>query len=391
MAQVQQPMTQAQAAQKAMNANNAARELVLGASYPMIQQIASVNVNPANNTVQAIPPQNVGLLKGFFVEILVTFNVTAGSALALSPFGPANVLQNILYTDLQNYQRINTTGWHVAFLNAAKQGRPFMSSTPSDSPIGFGSNWGVISAPAAPAGGSNGNTLRMFYWVPLAYGAHDLTGSVYAGVVNATQNLQLTLASSAQFAVAAGDPINAVYTGNTATVTNYQVTVYQSYLDQLPMNQGKPILPQIDLSTIYELKNTTWNGMTANADFNMGYSNFRHFMSTFVAFDNGSAWPAITPGSDVNYFSFRTANYTDTRKADPFLWKGIERQKVLTDFPKGIYYFDTREKPIFTSQTGNVNLVLNAGTVNANAFAVTAYEMFANVNNLQNAGSLGIV
>lgn len=383
-------MTQAQAAQKAMNANNDARGLVLANSYPMIQQIASGNLVPANGVQLAIPPQNVGLIKGFFVELAFTFNVTAGSALALSPFGPANCLQNVLYTDLQNYQRINTTGWHIAFLNAAKQGRPFMSSTPSDSPIGFGSNWGVISAPSAPAGGSNGNTLRMFYWVPLAYGAHDLTGAVYGQIVNATQNLQLTFPTSAQFAVAAGDPLNAVYTGNTATVTNIQYTVYQSYLDQLPMNQGKPILPILDLSTIYELKNTVWTGIAANQDFNMGYSNFRHFMSTFAFYDNGSAWNAITPGSDVNFFSFRTANYTDTRKADPFLWKGLERQKISTDFPKGVYYFDTREKPIYTSQTGNVNLVMNSGTVNANAAVITAYEMFANVSNLQNAGSLGI-
>lgn len=390
MAQVQQP-TAAQVAQKAMNANNAARQIVLGSSYPMLQQIYSGNVNPANGTTLNIAPQNVGLIKGFFVEVVATFTVGATTALALSPFGPANVIQNVLFQDLQNYQRINTTGWHISMLNSARQGRPFMSSTPSDSPVGYGSNWGVITAPATPAGGSTGNTLRMFYWVPLAYAHHDLTGSIYAGVVNATMNLQLTLATSAQFAVSTGDPLNAVYTANTATVTNYQVTVYQSYLDQLPVNNGQPVLPAIDLSTIYELKNTNFSGMTVNQDFPMGYSNFRHFMSTFAVFDNGSSWPSITPGSDVGYWSFRTANYTDTRKADPFLWKGMERQRILTDFPKGVYYFDTREKPIYTQQTGNVNLILNASTVNANAFVVAAYEMLANTNNLQNAGSLGVV
>ena len=390
MAQVQQP-TAAQVAQKAMMANDAARKVVLQSAYPMLQQIYSGNVNPANQTVLNIAPQNVGLIKGFFVEIVATFNVAATTALALSPFGPANVVQNVLFQDLQNYQRINTTGWHIAFLNAARQGRPFMSSTASDSPIGFGSNWGVVTAPATPAGGSTGNTLRMIYWVPLSYAHHDLTGSIYAGVVNATMNLQLTLATSAQFAVASGDPLNAVYTNNTATVTNYAVNVYQSYLDQLPVANGAPVLPAIDLSTIYELKNTNFAGITVSNDFPMGYSNFRHFMSTFAVFDNGSSWPSITPGSDVNYWSFRTANYTDTRKADPFIWKGMERQRILTDFPKGVYYFDTREKPVYTQQTGNVNLILNASTVNSGAFVVAAYEMLANTNNLQNAGSLGVV
>lgn len=390
MAQVQQP-TAAQVAQKAMNANNAARSIVLQSAYPMLQQIYSGNINPANGATVNIAPQNVGLIKGFFVEVVATFNVAATTALALSPFGPANVIQNVLFQDLQNYQRINTTGWHIAFLNSARQGRPFMSSTASDSPTGYGSNWGVITAPATPAASSTGNTLRMIYWVPLAYAHHDLTGGIYAGVVNATMNLQLTLATSAQFAVASGDPLSAVYTANTATVTNYAVTVYQSYLDQLPVNQGSPILPAIDLSTIYELKNTNFSGITVSQDFPMGYSNFRHFMSTFAVFDNGSSWPSITPGSDINYWSFRTANYTDTRKADPFIWKGQERQRILTDFPKEVYYFDTREKPIYTQQTGNVNLILNASTVNSGAFVVAAYEMLANTNNLQNAGSLGVV
>lgn len=395
MAQVQQPTAQ-QVAQKAMTANSAARNAVNAMAYPMLQQIYSGNINPANGVQVAVNPNMVGLIKGFFVEVVATFTVGATTALALSPFGPANVLQNVLFQDLQNYQRINTTGWHIAFLNAARQGRPFFSSTASDSPIGFGSNWGVVTAPATPAGGSSGNTLRMMYWIPLSYSHDDLTGSIYAGVVNATMQLQLTLATSAQFAVATADPIGAVYTANTATVTNYQVTVYQSYLDQLP--QGKrqdgtvgPILPGIDLSTIYELKNTNFAGITQGQDFPMGYSNFRHFMSTMAFFDNGSSWPSITPGSDINYWSFRTANYTDTRKADPFLWKGLERQRILTDMPKELYYFDTRNKPIYTEQTGNVNLILNASTVNSGAFVVAAYEMLATVNNLQNAGSLGVV
>jgi len=392
MAQVQQP-TAAQQQQSAMQANYAARRAVIKQGYPMLQQIYSANVNPANQTVINVPPQNVGLISGFLVEIVATFSVGATTPLALSPYGPANILQNVLFQDLQNYQRINTPGWHLHFLNTAKQGRPFFSSTPSDSPIGYGSNWATMTAPATPAASSTGNVVRMFYWVPLAYSHTDLTGAIYAGVVNATMNLQLTLATSAQFAIASGDPVNAVYTGNTATVTNYAVTVYQSYRDQLPVaaKGGGLILPTIDLSTIYELKQTTYTGISAAQDFYMGYSNFRHFMSTTCIFDNGSAWPSITPGSDVNYWSFRTANYTDTRKADPYVWSGLARQKILTDFPKEVYQFETRDKPIYTTQTGNVNLVLNASTVNTGAQVLVGYEMLANVNALQNAGSLGVV
>lgn len=391
MAQVQQPTPQ-QVAQQQMMANMQARNLVLSQAYPMVQQIYSGNVNPANQTTLNIPPQNVGLLRGFWVEIVATFNVGATTALALSPFGPANVLQNVMFQDLQNYQRINTFGWHIHFINTARSSNPFLCTRPSDSPVGYGSGnlYPVMVAPSAPAGGSTGNTLRMWYWIPLAYSPSDLTGSIYAGVVNATMNLQLTLATSGQFSITSGDPSAAVYTGNTATVTNYAVTVYQSYYDQLPVDRqtGAPILPAIDLNTIYEFKYTPQQNIVAAYDNYIGYSNFRHFLSTTAFFQNGASWNTISPGSDINYWSFRTANYTDTRKADPFYWKGQERLLINNDFPRQLYYFDHRDKPIYTTQTGNTNLVINPSTANTGAQVIVGWESLATVNNLVNAGSL---
>ena len=179
MAQVQQPTPQ-QVAQQQMAANLNARNLVLSNAYPMVQQIYSGNVNPANQTTLNIPPQNVGLIRGFWVEIVATFNVAATTALALSPFGPANILQNVMFQDLQNYQRINTFGWHLHFVNTARSNNPFLCTRPSDSPVGYGSGnlYPVMVAPSAPAGGSTGNVIRMWYWIPLAYSPSDLTGSI---------------------------------------------------------------------------------------------------------------------------------------------------------------------------------------------------------------------
>jgi hypothetical protein len=405
MAQVQQPVNAASDTQSKMQANYAARQAVLQQGYPMMQQIYSATINPANQTQINIPPQNVGLIKGFIVEVVTNFTVAATTALALTPFGVANVVQNVLFTDLQNYQRINTTGWHIAMLNTAKQGRPFMSDTASDFPTGtggYGGNYFSQYAPSAPAGGATSAT-RFLMWIPLAYAHNDLTGSIYAGVVNATMNLQLTLATSAQFAVASGDPVNAVYSGNTATVNSHTVTVYQCYQDQLPQGKNGLILPSIDINTIYELKNTTLSNITQGQDNYAGYSNFRHFMSTFAFYHNGSSWNTKPNsgtnsfpggngeyGADINYWSFRTANYTDTRKADPWVWKGLEAQRIMEQYPVNLFYFDTRDKPIYTTQTGNVNLVLNPSIANSGAYLQTAYEMLANVNNLVNAGSLGV-
>lgn len=398
MAQVQQltPAQQAaQMAQKQQMQNAANRAAVLQQGYPMMQSISAATYQPASQSQINIPPQNVGLIKGFLVRMTATVtNPGSGSSLlSLTPYGPANLLQSIVFTDLQNYQRINTSGWHLSMLNTVKQGRPFMSSTPSDSPMGFGSIYPVIKAPATIAAGATG-AISMYYWVPLAYSDSDLSGAIYGNVVNATMNLQLNLSTAAQAVVASSaDPTLAVYQGAGAvvgvTLTNVAITVYQSYIDQLPIAQGGiPILPAFDLNTMYEIKNTTLNSMTVGQDFYIAYSNFRHFMSTSVIFNNVLAGVYPSPGTDVNYWSFRTANYTDTRKADPYTWAGLARQQILTDPPTGAYYFDHRKKPIYTTQTGNTNLVLNAATVNAGAQVMVGWEMLANVSNLINAGSL---
>lgn len=393
MLPVAQMSPQQQAAQL-QNANLAARNMVVRQGYPMLQSIYSNIFQPAAQATFQLPPQNVGLIKGFLVRMSATItNPASGSStLSLAPFGPANLVQNLIFTDLQNYQRINTSGWHIAMLNAARQSRPPFSSTPSDSPMGFGSNWPVIKAPATIAANTAG-TIYMYYWIPLAYSDTDLTGAIYANVVNATMNLQMTLATAAQAVVSnTSDPTLAIYQGAGAvagvTLTNVNVQVYQAYIDQLPMSAKGPILPSIDLNTMYEIKNTTFSAIVQGQDFYMPYSNFRHFLSTVAVLDNwsGTAYPAA--GSDVNYFSFRSANATDLRKADPYTWAAMTRRKLLTDTPVPAYYFDTRDKPIYTTQTGNMALVGNFSTVNTGANIPVGWEMLANVSNLLNASSL---
>lgn len=390
-----QQMTPQQQAQNLQAQNMQARRAVLAQAYPMLQQIYSNTVQPATQAQIQLPPQNVGLIKGFLIRLsaLVTNPASGSTTLTLTPMGPANLLQTILFTDLQNYQRINTSGWHMAMLNSVRQGRPFLSSTPSDSPMGFGSNWSIIKAPATIAANATG-TIYMYYWIPLAYSDNDLTGAIYANVVNATMNLQLTFATAAQAVVSSTtDPTFAIYQGAGAvagvTLTNVTVQVYQSYLDQLPMSKNGPILPSVDLNTMYEIKNTAFTALVQGQDFYIPFSNFRHFLSTMAIYDNQSAGVYPTAGSDINYWSIRSANATDLRKADPYTWESFARRKVLTDMPVPLYLFDTRDKPVYTTQTGNMNLVLNASLVNSGASIPVGWEMLANVSNLLNAGSLG--
>jgi hypothetical protein len=397
---------QAQAAQL----NSLARTMIKARAVKMTQQIFSQTFTPAagqnvsqSNPVITVNPRNVGLIKGFWVKIAATINNGSAVQIDLTDFGPANILSQIQFNDLNNNTRIQTTGWHVAFINSVKARRPFgealvagtgIASGPNtNDAINYGNNWTQqIQAPAIIAAAGNAPVI-MWYWVPLAYSEDDLRGSVYANVVNATMQLLLTPNPTPTVANAT-DATSAVYVGHIAgsvalaVISAMTVTVYQVYMDQLPMGQNGVLLPVLDLSTIYELKNTVNTAIVANQDFPIQYSNFRDFLSTFAIFVQASATGARGVGADINTWALQSANFTNIWKKEPGLIALETRNHLQTDFPPGTYYFGSREKPISTTQYGNMQLVLNAITVGAGAYVLTGYEDFAFVQTLSMAGSL---
>ena len=410
------------AAQPSLSQINAqARAAVLARSLDRMQIIYSQTIatpGTANNVIQ-IAPQNVGLVKGFLVEISGTVTNTGAATPAndatLTDFGVANVLSQVIFNDLQNYTRIQTAGWHLALMDSVKRRRPFGAALalaanggilPAEAafPLGYGDNWNVITAPTVLAGAAGGpgvssGPFRMMYWVPLSYADNDLRGAVYMNVVNATAQLQLTLnpaPSVAGVAATGTDTTLAMYSGVAAPVTfsNVTVTVFQSYLDQLPMGKNGPILPPLDLSTIYELKNTQLIGMVQATDFPIPYPNFRDFMSTFVIFDNVGgtpvgAGPTRSFGTDLNYWTLQSANLTNLWKVPPEVVALKSRNHIGMDFPAGTYYFDSRNRPISTVQYGNLNLIMNPSVVcNPGAVALIGFEDLGLVNTLTGAGSL---
>ena len=393
---MQSGMTRQQAQNNLVATNRAARSAILQRALEMTQLIYSQTIAtpaPGNNIV-TVPPRPVGLIKGFWIELSGTMDTgsVTGDPTTLNV---ANFLSNITFYDLNNNLRINTPGWHLHLLNSVKKRRPFVSAYTTDNPCGFGSNMGVnnwIYNPGALA--STTGTIRMLYWVPLAYSDRDLRGAIYGNVVNATMQLILTINPN-PIVISTADPTFAIYQSTTAAITgaaltNVTINVYQDYFDQLPQiqNQG-PFLPILDLSTIYELKTTSLTGMVTNQDFPIPYSNYREFISTMLMYDNSTGGSALNPGTDINYLALQSANFTNIFKTDPFLVSMITREEVMDDFPIGIYYLATRKRPLSTVQYGNLEAIVNPlGTVNTGAQILAAYEDFAIVNTVTGAGSL---
>lgn len=375
-------------AQQLMQQNILARQAVIGNSIKMKQQIFSQSIDPTSQTVLNITGnsiRNAGLLLGFIVEVSGSVTNGAATVATRTPMGNANVLSQIRFDDLSNYTRIQVPGWYLALLNSARQGMGYGGVYDNKVPMGYGENFPVYNGANTLAANAV-QDLRMQYYVPISYSATDLRGAIWMATVSATSNLQLTVNPSPF--TGAGNPIGAVYTGNangkwTDKVT---VTVYQVYLDQVPrMPNGAPILPMQDMNIIYELKQTTFTTPTAGQDFPMAYSNFRSFLSTTVVYDNGGVY---NNGSDVNYFSLASANFTNVFKVTPEIAALEARPVIMTDFPLGTYFFESRDIPINTINFGNMELNLNAKTAANNARVLVGYESFALVQQLAGASSL---
>jgi hypothetical protein len=200
--------------------------------------------------------------------------------------------------------------------------------------------------------------------------------------------MQLSLTFNTNAFTAAGDTVGAVYTGVAGTFPSAQVTVTQVFLDQLPVNQkGAVVLPILDISTVYELKNSMFTAIPTGNDFPIPYSNFRDFLSTFVIFNSTGTAAGRTAGTDLNYLAIQSANFTNLIKAGPLYWAKLARDVFNSDLPLGIYYFNSRKKPISTTQYGNMEIILNASAAN-NAYAIALWEDMALLNTLTSAGSL---
>ena len=409
--------TQAQANQQL---NNTARMAIRSLGVRRLQNIFNSTYTTNIPAQVTVTPRNVGLVMGFWVKVVTVVANTSAATMTLSDFGPANSLSQIQLNDLQNNTRIQTTGFHLAMINSWKTKRVFASALTGfrgtdtgnqttgntffgeDSPIGYGSNWTTISAPGSPIAATTGTgTVTMWYYVPLAYNpdnpnSPDFRGAIYANVVNATWQLLLNTPGtygSALVAAYGTDSTQSMFfqTTNVAvacTTTSLTISVYQDYYDQLPTGNSGVLLPIIDLATNYELKYTPQTAVVAGQDFPYQYANFRQFLSTLAIYINTGATGARGVGADINYWSLQAANFSNIWKIEPNLSALMTRQHIGVDLPPGCYMFDSRNRPISTTQYGNMQLVMNPITAGAGAYQLICVEDLAITQMLSMAGSL---
>lgn len=395
MAAAPQQLTPAQQAAQARANNMAIRQQLLANCVPMFQPIFSNAFNPATQPTFNVPVLNVGLVRGFLIKVQGTItNSSAGTNATLTPLGASNAIKQIIYTDMNNQQRINTTGWHLSIVNSAKQPMVFMGAYTPNVPMGYGNNWTVAVATSPLAHAPTDTPFQYYWWLPSSYSKMDLTGAMYANVLNATANLQITLQNTVCIPTGSDSTLS-IYSGP-ATVdcvwkagTLVTVTVFQDYLDQVPMvntNAGpQPVLPQQDVRTMYQLINTAFPSPVVGQNNQIPYANFRTYLSTTVIYNNGGQ---LNTGNDITNWQIQAANTTALLNEGPNEAALMARTIFHADPPAGVYYFDHRDRPIQTLNFGNMQLTMNPSLVNANAALLVGWEFFADLSNIAYASSL---
>lgn len=379
----------------AYQTNQRIRQMLLQQSIERMIPLAAIPLNAAQAAGTAsvqIQPQPVGLLKKFIVEITGTANNTDGANVAnISDIGLANLIAQIAFVDTQSYTRIQTTGWHLDFLFRAKHrtgaSRSLLSTAIIDSGV-FGNNFAELVAPTGFAHATSQN-FRMVFELPIAYSDEDLRGACYLGTLNSPSQLNITLTQN-PFAAAGADSTQSCWKGAAGNISNVSIQIYQVFLDQIPRTKAGPVLPMLDLSTVYELKNTTnQQPFQAGQDNPLSYGNLRRFMSTFLIYNHDpSADAGRAGGTDLNYFEIQSANFTNFWKKFPLQVAREARVLTYTDLPLGCYYFSHRKKAINTLTYGNMQLITNPITAAAGAYALVGWEDFSTINALNVAGSL---
>lgn len=396
------PAAQAQASPTQQNAQ--ARSLILQggvvnvggkAQYfpPAIDMWQPQNPNLASGigpgSVLTFQLRNVGLVKRLIIRFTATVTAGATSTQNLSKLGLANFISNVIFTDLGNNQRINTTGWHLTAVSSAKRRKVFGAAYTSDTPLGYGNNNNrVMFAPTSIA--ANGNSEIDFQLeIPFVKNDIDLRGAVYASVTQATMQVQVTLNPN-MFVSSTSDPTLAMYQSagsDLASLSAVKVNYWQNYLDGLPKVNGVPILPNLDVGTGYLLYNTSSGLPVANQDNSFPYVNQRTYESSIMIYDNNGT--LNVNGSDINYIKLTSANMTDIMNVDGKMYGLMGRNVIMDDFPCAMYYLDHRHRPIDTNQYGNMQLTLNPSSVGGSgAVILYGFEAFGIIGLVNQGGSI---
>lgn len=376
-------------AQSALAQNQAIRENILANAIPVFQNVrsGSLTYTQGQPTTFTVLASNVGLIRRFWIEFSGTVNCASTHSLTPSMFGLSNLLSNVQFIDQNNRLRINTTGPHLHMAASLKRRRPFGAAlygnaTPvlSD-PTGIGANIGVQLGTGTVTGGTALN-FKFVFEIPVVNSNQDLTGAIYANQTTSNNQLQFTINPNF-FTASAADSFNSGYICDNATIattaptlTNLTWTLYQDFLDQLPVdNTGFAQLPPIDIAYALCYQAINPGVITQGQDNLYALPPFNIYQDIMLFWDN-FGYNTAPVGNDVSYIKVQISNTYVLKQWDPYVNAIVTRNLLGSDLPArqaagttntgasgAVYDLDFRAKPLSVNQLSSTNIVFNPVTV----------------------------
>ena len=397
---VKRPMTpeerRARANAASEHQNMMARNAIFAKAKPIFQQVGGPRTvaNPATgNNVITNNPLQVGFLRRFVVTVTGTITNTGAGTLTLTPNGAANLLSNVTFNDFTGNPRHNASGRAFTYVEAAKYRRLPGAALTSDSVTGFGSVIASQAAPATIANAGNG-TVTFVYEIPVMVDTgRNMAGGLWLGVNNQSTLLNVTVNPTAVVTTGT-DPLNAIYTGTSGTLTNVTVAIYQDYWTNVPKwrnpknGEIEEFLPMKDLSTAYMITETA-SGITfaAGQQSFWNYPTFSEILGTYFAYDNGGT--TLNAGTDLTQISLSVSNYQLIKQYSPNVIDRFTRDIIGSSFPKGQYALITRQHTLDVTQYPSLQLGITPNSAPASTYALVTTELLRRVQFLAAASGVG--
>ncbi len=304
---------------------------------------------------------NVGILTGIVLHVVVSLDIT--TAATPSRKAPWNILSNIKFKDYQQVDRVDCDGFALHVHNMLKT-RVMEGYANNVSPA-LPFSYPISTIGSIPTAVGNNQTIEFLIYVPAAYVPEmDLSGALLMQAINGTAFINTTF-NDTFF----GADDSAVYSAGAGSVNSITVSVDQQYLAFTTPN-----LPQIDLSTVYELN----GGLTLNSGIAVGqkvpfnYPNLRRVLSLLVRYENGGM---LGYGNLSKLELKLNANQTLEDLSEARL-----RFKTLRhlgfDLPPGNYYISNRALPIDTVIYGNVQALVTPSNYTNPSTMTALFESF---------------
>ena len=317
-------------------------------------------------------PTAAGVQMYMLVRVFGTCaNTHATEVATRTPFGAANLISRIEYTDTGGYLRHSgVSGRTLELMAYARQYDVVGGATAEDSDYGVQLGAGGSDVmPATIAAVSGTAKFSHTFVIPFAYSAMDMRGAIPAFMQQGQQTLKLRFPTKSEaFVATASNKLKALYSGGTVNYTSLGYEVIT-----VTKNRNLPEeMPVEAFADVYQITEGNMSALSAGADNKFSLEPGRTHYNAFMTYDNGGQMIYET---DINSLSLMFGGSQDAMRASPQIHNAIAKNVLKSGLPPSTYYLNFRSDPMNVMQKGgSIDIIINPNTVNTAANVIFALD-----------------